>query len=65
MKVVIADGRHEADYLISVYKSKKNNLIVINNDQNFCEYLSKKNRINIFKGNTVSLRQRRKFDLPN
>ena len=53
MKVVIADGRHEADYLISVYKSKKNNLIVINNDQNFCEYLSKKNRINIFKGNST------------
>ena len=58
MKVVIADGRHEADYLISVYKSKKNNLIVINNDQNFCEYLSKKNRINIFKGNST-----KEFDL--
>ncbi len=58
MKVVIADGRHEADYLISVYKSRKNELIVINKDQSFCQYLSKKNRINIFRGNST-----KEFDL--
>lgn len=58
MKIVIADGRHEADYLISMYKSKSNELIVINNDKSFCEYLSKKNRIDIYKGNST-----KEFDL--
>lgn len=50
MKIVIADGRHEADYLIGMYKSKENELIVINNDESFCKYLSKKNHINVYKG---------------
>ena len=40
MKVVIADGVHEADYLIGLFNTKKNNLIVINEDEDVCRYLS-------------------------
>ncbi len=53
MKIVIADGRHEADYLISMYKSKENQLIVINEDPDFCKYLSRKNKVDIFCGNST------------
>ena len=40
MKVVIADGVHEADYLIGLFNTKKNNLVVINQDEDVCRYLS-------------------------
>ncbi len=58
MKIVIADGRHEADYLINQYKSKSNQLIVINEDKEFCKYLSRKNRVDIFCGSST-----KEFDL--
>ena len=55
MKVVIVGGRHEADYIISMYNNKKNDLIVINQDEDVCRYLSAQNNIPVMRG--ISTRQ--------
>ncbi|MDO4199086.1 MAG: TrkA family potassium uptake protein [Erysipelotrichaceae bacterium] len=50
MKIVIVEGNHEADYIIDMYKSSKNDLIVINSDIETCQYLSAKNDIPVIHG---------------
>ena len=49
MKIVIADGLHEADYLIDLFNTKKNNLIVLNENEDVCRYLSFNHDIPILK----------------
>ena len=51
MKIVIADGKHEADYIISMYNNKKNDLIIINPDEDVCRYLSSSNNLPVMRGN--------------
>lgn len=55
MKIVIVDGRHEADYIISMYNNKKNDLIVINQDEDVCRYLSNQNNIPVMRGNPTRM----------
>lgn len=50
MRIVIAGGRDEADFLIGSLLSKKNSLIVINDDRDYCERLSHKHDIPIYYG---------------
>ena len=50
MKIVIADGLHEADYLIDLFNTKKNDLVVINENEDACRYLSVNNEIPVVKG---------------
>ena len=50
MKIVIADGLHEADYLIHLFNSKNNDLVIINEDEDNCRYLSINNDIPVVKG---------------
>jgi trk system potassium uptake protein TrkA len=50
MKIVIAGGNHEADYIISSYKRKQNNLIVINPVPAVAKYLSEHNGIPVVVG---------------
>ena len=50
MKIVIANGKHEADYIISKYNSKSNTLVVINEKEEDCKYLSVRNGIPVMKG---------------
>ncbi len=49
MKIVLTGGKHESDYIISLLK-KKHNLIVINQDPSFAEYISSHNDIDVFPG---------------
>lgn len=53
MKIVIVNGKHEADYIIKMFNNKNNKLIVINNDEKTCEYLSYSNKINVFYGDAT------------
>lgn len=53
MKIVIADGLHEADYLINLFNHKGNNLIVINRDGKACRYLSERNNIPVIHRSPV------------
>lgn len=50
MKIVIADGKHEADYIIKLFKNRNNKIIVINSDKDVCTYLSMQNDINTYYG---------------
>lgn len=51
MKIVIVDGVHKADYIISLYKSRTNNLIVINSDKDICSYLNRNNNVPVVYAN--------------
>ncbi len=53
MKIVITDGEHEADYIIKTYKSRNNDLIVINNNEEICKYLSVNNAIPVMFGRST------------
>ena len=50
MKIVIANGNHEADYIISLFNTKQNDLIVINDDEDVCRYLANSNNIPVMQG---------------
>ena len=50
MKIVIADGRHEADYIIRLFNERKNELIVINENEDNCRYLSLNNGLPVMCG---------------
>ena len=58
MKIVIADGFHEADYIIGLFNTRHNDLVVINEDEDTCRYLSMNNDIPVVRG-----RATRKTDL--
>lgn len=49
MKIVVANGRHAADYVISIFKNK-HQLVVINQNRENVHYLSEKNNIPVFFG---------------
>lgn len=51
MKIVIAGGRNKADFLIASLLEKEHTLIVINDEQEYCEYLSEKYKIPLVVGN--------------
>ncbi len=50
MKIVIADGFHEADYLIGLFNNRKNDMVVINEDEDICRYLSVNNDLPVVRG---------------
>ncbi len=50
MKIVIAGGHIEVDYLITMFLKSHHDLVVINPDREFCEYLSNIHNIGIFVG---------------
>ena len=53
MKVVISNGNQSADYIISMYKENKDKVIVINDDEATCKYLSKKNQMDVIYGKST------------
>ena len=50
MKIVVADGKNRADYIISMFNTKDNELVVINEDEDACRYLSANNDIPVMRG---------------
>lgn len=55
MKIVIAGGRAKADYLIKIFLSKGHELIVINDDMDYCKYLSRLHNIPVVYGDPCKL----------
>lgn len=51
MKIVVAGGRNKADFLIASLLEKQHDVIVINDDEAYCAYLSSKHDIPVFIGN--------------
>ena len=54
MRVAISNGHEEADYIIKMYKNHKNKIVVINDDLNISNELSKKNGIDIIFGDSTN-----------
>ncbi|MBE5990381.1 MAG: TrkA family potassium uptake protein [Paenibacillaceae bacterium] len=55
MKIGIAGGREEADYLIGLLMKDKHRLIVINDDRTYCEHLAAEyDKISVVYGNPGS-----------
>ena len=50
MKIVIANGKHEADFVINMFKGQTKNLVVINSDKNFADYIVKNSKVPVFIG---------------
>lgn len=50
MKIVITGGKHEADYIVSKLKKERHQLIVINQDHDFAQYISANNDVGVFPG---------------
>lgn len=50
MKIVVAGGKHEADFIVKMFKEDHHQLIVINQDRKFAEYISENNNISVFPG---------------
>jgi trk system potassium uptake protein len=50
MRIIIAGGKHEADYIIKMFKEEHHKLTVINPDKQFAEYISSENDVEVFNG---------------
>jgi trk system potassium uptake protein TrkA len=50
MKIVIANGSKQAAFIIQMFKSRENQLIVINASRSFATELAKKEHISVFVG---------------
>lgn len=51
MKIVVAGGRNKADFLIGSLLDKQHEVIVINDEESYCTYLSEKYDIPVILGN--------------
>ncbi len=52
MKIVVAGGKEEADFLIGSLLSKKNKVKVINTDKNYSKHLAEKHNISVLNGDS-------------
>jgi len=50
MKIVITGGKHEADFIVKMLKQEHHQLIIINSDREFADYISGNNDIPVFPG---------------
>ncbi|MDD6807706.1 MAG: TrkA family potassium uptake protein [Oscillospiraceae bacterium] len=50
MRIVVAGGRTQADFLIGTLVKKKHKVIVINDDKSYCEYLTNTHKTPVFFG---------------
>lgn len=50
MRIVIAGGRTQADFLIDTLKAKRNKLVVINEDEQYANHLATTHKVPIFVG---------------
>ncbi|MEG1583558.1 MAG: NAD-binding protein [Anaerovorax sp.] len=55
MNIVIAGGKSKADFLIEALLKKKHKLIVLNSDEDYCEYLTQTHKIPIFFGEPTKI----------
>ena len=51
MKIAITGGHSEAEFIISMFKKEKNELVVINDDVDFAKKISENNDISVYWGN--------------
>ena len=52
MKIVIAGGTTQAEFIISMFKGKTNEIVVINPDKSVSDLLVKRCRVPVYTGET-------------
>jgi trk system potassium uptake protein len=50
MRIIIAGGRHEADFIVQMFKEEKHELVVINPDIDFANYISSNHDVAVYNG---------------
>jgi len=50
MRIVVVNGTHEADFIVKKFKKERHQLLVINSDKKFGEYISSSNKIPVLFG---------------
>lgn len=55
MKAVVVGGRARADYLVGLLRRRNDKVVVINNNLEYCEYLSNRHDIDTICGNGTKL----------
>ncbi len=50
MRILVAGGRNEADFIIKKFKEEKHQITVVNQDVDYCKYLSKENHVIVYNG---------------
>ena len=55
MRIAVAGGKTKADYLIRMLLSKGHELVVINDDREYCTYLCQTHRIPVIHGDPCKL----------
>ena len=55
MKILIAGGQNEADFIIKMFKEEKHQLVVINSDLNYSKILSRENHIKVYTGDPTQI----------
>lgn len=53
MRIVLANGKNKVDFLIGLLQLEKHQLIIINDDKNYCNYLAQKYNCDIIYGNST------------
>jgi trk system potassium uptake protein TrkA len=53
MRIIVAGGKHEADYIIGMFKSERHQVIVINEDDEAAKYISKQHRVPVVVGDST------------
>ena len=48
MKILIAGGRHEADYIVKKFREEKHQLVIINKDLDYSKNLSKEYKVKVY-----------------
>lgn len=55
MKAVVVGGRARADYLVEMLRQRGDDVVVVNNNFEYCEYLSNRHDIDTVCGNGTKL----------
>ena len=55
MKIVIVNGSNSADYLVKRFKEEKHQVIIINSKNEWAEYISRKNAVDVYVGDPTKL----------
>lgn len=55
MKIIVAGGRVEADYVINSFKASNHVITIINNDKSYASYLAKRHERPVFAGDPTKI----------
>ncbi|HAV20245.1 MAG TPA: potassium transporter TrkA [Firmicutes bacterium] len=55
MRIIIAGGGHQADYLVKIFKEEKQDIVVINRDRAMAEFISSSNGVRVLNSDPTKI----------